>query len=64
MNDIAVRSIATAGYQSVCSTEALPCVMLDGRGCAYRLYAERTGGSPFGAPRATNRRRLAVSLRT
>ena len=54
-----------SGFGNGFETEALPGALPIGRNspqkCAYGLYAEQLSGSPFTAPRATQRALLALS---
>ncbi|WP_428542297.1 homogentisate 1,2-dioxygenase [Rhodopila sp.] len=71
MNDATFSVAATTGYQSGFGngfeTEALPGALPVGRNspqrCAYGLYAEQISGSPFTAPRASNKRSWLYRIR-
>lgn len=56
-----------SGFGSEFATEALPGALPVGqnspRKCPYGLYAEQMSGTPFTAPRATNRRAWAYRIR-
>jgi homogentisate 1,2-dioxygenase len=63
----AERSKYNSGFGSEFATEALPGALPVGQNspqkCPYGLYAEQMSGTPFTAPRATNRRAWAYRIR-